>query len=244
MASIARLFAPFVPSPQKAVAQVVAESRVEAVATAHAVVALAAKLASVDGAPNTAEYAAFEALFAKGEGADARQRRSLFLMRVTDSSPALQYARHIAASVPELATRRALLGALVQMATADGALNAAEMELLRAVADIFGVTRSEFRAEIARTLVPAGASPYAVLGVAAEVSDEALRAHYMARVQMLHPDRYHAAGASAETIAMLSDQLAAVNAAYRAVQVLRSKQADRASGWWPRRNTKGASLAA
>ena len=110
------------------------------------------------------------------------------------------------------------------------------------MSDALHISKESFRAIIGQTVTPVSSSPYEVLGISARVSDDALRVHYMARVQKLHPDRYQAAGASSETIAMLSDQLAAVNAAYQQVQKQRAKKSQRptTSGWWARRNTKGA----
>jgi DnaJ-domain-containing protein 1 len=67
-------------------------------------------------------------------------------------------------------------------------------------------------------------SPYAVLGVSEQVDDVQLRRAYLARVQALHPDQYHAAGAHAATVAMLSQQLAAVNAAYTGIVAQRAKK--------------------
>lgn len=246
MASFASLVSPFFPLPQQTAAaatEAAGRARIETASFSHALVALAAKLACVDGVPNKAEYAAFHTLFVERDTVQATQLRSLFVKRVTDDSPALQYARQIAGMTEgEHTLHLDIFQRLIQVATADAALNAAELELLRAVADILRIDRETFRHMIAKTLVPVGASPYDVLGVSPRVDDQELRDHYMARVQMLHPDRYHAAGASAETIAMLSDQLAAVNAAYRAVQMLRAKKSQRAAGssWWGRKNAKGA----
>ena len=221
------------------------DSNIASVTFHHALVAMAAKLAAVDGTPNKAEYAAFAVLFSDGVMPESTLR-SLFVKHVTDNSSALQYAREIAASTRgETDMHRELLSRLVRIASADAALNAAEIEMLRAVAAIFAINPSEFRTMIAQAMVPAGASPYEILGISARVNDIELRDHYMARVQMLHPDRYHAAGASKETITMLSDQLAAVNAAYQAVQKLRAKKSSRAtsqSRWWQRRNAKGATV--
>lgn len=243
MASLASLVTPFFPMPHaaSAAAPSAGASKLESATFTHALVALAAKLAAVDGAPNKAEYAAFEALFAEEQ--EKAQLRSLFIKRITDTSPALQYARQIASmTVGEGALHRDLLGRLLSIAAADGAVNAAEIELLRAVASIFAIDRETLREMIARTMVSAGASPYDILGISSRVSDEEMREHYMNRVQMLHPDRYHAAGASAETIALLSDQLAVVNAAYRAAQDQRGRKSSRqvATGWWSRLNAKGA----
>ncbi len=245
MVSVVSFLNPRMAMPVSASTVAGTTASVAAASFEHALVALSAKLASVDGTPNTSEYAAFHALFVGKDVARANLLRSLFIKRVTDTSSALQYAREIAAVTHgDSATRAQIFDRLLSIATADAAINAAEIELLRAVADIFGMTRETFRARIATTLVPVGASPYDVLGVSPRVSDQELRDHYMARVQMLHPDRYHAAGASAETIAMLSDQLAAVNAAYRAAQTMRAKKAQRvANRWWNRTDTKGVRLA-
>ncbi len=249
MTSFASFVNPFFGAPRAAamnVAVVASHAHLESVAFSHALVALAAKLASVDGTPNKAEYAAFHALFDEGDAAEIAKNRSLFVQRVTDNSSALQYARQIASmSVGNEALHMDLMQRLLRIATADAGLNAAELELLRAVADIFGIARETFRALIAKSMVKVGASPYEVLGISSRASDSELREHYMARVQMLHPDRYHAAGASSETIAMLSDQLASVNAAYKTITAQRAKKSPRTdsqSGWWSRLNAKGARM--
>ena len=206
----------------------------------HALVALAAKLAVVDGAVSKAEYHAFEALFIDARD-DANKLRSQFVKHLEDRSSAVQFARQVTIMTGnDIAIRRALLGRLFSVATADATLNAAEMEYLRAVADAFGIERDDFRRMAAAHLVPA-TSPYEVLGVSPTMSDDQLRARYMAKVQMLHPDRYQAAGASADTVALLSDQLAALNAAYQQVRAQRAKKNAPIFG---RRNMKGAKAAA
>lgn len=68
-------------------------------------------------------------------------------------------------------------------------------------------------------------SPYAVLGVSPKADHETVRSAYMAKVQALHPDRFRTIGATEETLAMLSDHLAAVNAAYRAIVARHKKSA-------------------
>lgn len=204
----------------------------------HAIAALAAKLAVVDGPVSKAEYHAFEALFIEA-GSDTEKLRAHFLKHLNDRAPAMQFARQIARMTgDDTALRCRLLGRLLAVATADAALNAVEMEFLRAVADAFGIERETFRSMAAQHRVPA-TSPYEVLGVTASISDAQLRARYMAKVQMLHPDRYVAAGASAETVALLSDQLAAVNAAYQQVRTSRAKK----SSVFGRKTVKGAKAA-
>lgn len=207
----------------------------------HALAALAAHLAMVDGAPNKQEILAYQALFA-ADAAEAARLRGMFVKHTQEKGSALQYAREIAQLTNDAATRRDALTRLMQVAACDGMLNAAEIEWLRAVANVFGIAGEDFRTLLQGQMVPVKDSPYAVLGVSPQASDDVIRATYMARVQMLHPDKYQAAGASADTIAMLSDQLAALNAAYEAVKKRRAKKYGFAAAW--RKTTKSAKAAA
>lgn len=209
-------------------------------AFAHAIVALAAKLAACDGVPDKAEYLAFQSLFIADGDVDAMKLKSLFVKHTHDDSSALQYARQIAAATPgQTNLHRELLSRLLRMANADAMINAAELEFLRAVARAFAIEGEAFRTLIAGAIAPASASPYEVLGVADDASDDEIREHYMASVLRLHPDRFQAAGASAETVAMLSDQLAALNAAYESVKRTRAKKYA-PPAWLGRRYNKGA----
>lgn len=189
----------------------------EDAAFTHALVGLAAKLVGVDGNPTKAEYAAFVSLFPMGQGGEAKLR-SLFVKAMNDAAPALQYARTIKSMHPEAsALHREVLDRLLKVASADGALNAAEHELLRAVAKVFGFSAEDWRLMMTGYLRPAKGNAYSVLGAHKKMTDEQLRERYMAQVRMLHPDRYRGAGASEETIAMLSEKLAVVNAAYESI---------------------------
>jgi len=222
------------------------QSRLESVAYVHAQVALAAKLAAVDGTVNKAELAAYQEILPATAEFDTLRLRSLFMKHIADHASALQYARQIGAMLrTQPDAKIALLQKLFTLATSDAALNAAEMELLRAVADIFGLSRAQFKVIVNQHCVPQQ-SPYAVLGVTPEATAEETRARYLTLVQKLHPDRYQSAGASDDTMAMLSDQLAALNAAYADIkrgQPKKSAATGALSRWWSVRNTKGAKTA-
>ena len=77
MTSFAELLIEFASLPQAVNQPVDAgqAAQVEAVAFTHATIALAAKLAAVDGIVNTAEYGAFHALFVANSAMDSAQAR-------------------------------------------------------------------------------------------------------------------------------------------------------------------------
>ena len=238
-------FSPRATGRREATPQVTAQS-VEALAFTHALVALAAQLAAIDGTPQKSEYLAFQSLFVAEGEADEAKLRSLFVKHVGPNSSSLQYARQITAiTTGQMGLRQEIFARFVRIATADGALNAAEMEWLRAVGVAFELDADLVRQSIGQCFTGTHASPYAILGVHANVDDAALRAAYMARVHALHPDRFQAAGASAETLSILSQQLATVNAAYEAASKARAKKSAMGTGrfFWPRRD-KSAKAAA
>ena len=198
---------------------------VEQLAFTHALVALAAQLSAVDGTPKKSEYLAFQSLFVAQGDADEGKLRNLFVKHVNERGSLLQYARQVTALTGNQPTlRREIFLRLVRIATVDGLLNAAEMEWLRAVGKAFALDAAMVRTTLEQCFTTAEQSPYEILQVSPSVSDEKLRAAYMARVQALHPDRYQAAGASADTVAMLGHQLALVNAAYDSALKARAKK--------------------
>lgn len=230
-------------TPVRDAAPVATAPSIESLAFTHALVALAAQLAAVDGTPKRTEYLAFQSLFVAEGHVDEGKLRSLFVKHVGAGTSSLQYARQITAiTAGQIGLRQEIFARFVRIATADGALNAAEMEWLRAVGHAFDIDAGTVQQHMAQCFTDAGSSPYAVLGVSERVSDAQLRAAYMARVHALHPDRFQAAGASAETITMLSQQLAAVNAAYEAASKARQKKSS-VGRFWPRRD-KSAEAAA
>jgi len=216
---------------------------VEQVAFQHAITALSAKLASADGATQPSEYLAFETLFPFATQ-NAQKQRSLFVKHVSDTSGALQYARQIRSMETDSALREEILRRLLQLANCDAPINAAELEMLGAVAAVWGINREAFRKEVNRFLLTDATSPYDVLRVSRRASNEEIRARYMEQVRFLHPDQYHAVGASKETIAILGDRLAAVNAAFEAIARVRGNGVKRGKAVRARRyglkTTKGA----
>jgi DnaJ like chaperone protein len=219
-------------------------AEVEELALLHAFAALSAQLAAIDGVVKPAESLAFENLFVVS-GAHAERMQYWFAKHAAERASLLQYARQVTAlTVGQHGLRQDIFSRYVRIAMADGPLNAAEMEWLRAVGKAFELEKDYVRLRLEQCFTLAQ-SPYAVLGVKPVATDSELRAAYMALVHALHPDRYQAAGASAETVAMLGQQLAAVNAAYASVVKARQKKpVFAASRFWPKRERSAKPAAA
>ncbi len=179
-----------------------------------AVIALAAKMAGVDGSHDPREKAAFDRLFHVAADEHANVER---FWRLAQQTPAGfdSYARQIAALfADEQTVLEDVLGALCAIALADGKATEAEVGFVDAVMKIFGLDQSA-RARIdARLSGDPARDPWAVLGVSAEASDSEIRAAYLKLVKQHHPDRLRAKGVPQEFMSVSEARMATLNAAY------------------------------
>ncbi|HEY7669000.1 MAG TPA: TerB family tellurite resistance protein [Hyphomicrobium sp.] len=181
-----------------------------------AVTTLAAKMAKADGEALEVEAEAFERMFAIPPSEQANVTY-LYDLAKQDIAGYEAYAGKIARMLkdePELL--RAVLECLFHIAAADGVLHPAEDRFLEAVADRFGLSRLEYLT-IRASYIHDPDSPYAVLGVAPDVTDADLKAHHRALVREHHPDRLAASGVPPEFRCAADRRLAAINAAYEAI---------------------------
>ena len=112
-----------------------------------------------------------------------------------------------------------LLVGLFEVARADGELNPAEVDFLRRVAAIFGFNINAFEQIRARFSATArnmsGADDaYAVLGISRSASDDEIKQTYRKLVREHHPDRLVAQGLPKEFVALATEKMATINAAY------------------------------
>jgi DnaJ like chaperone protein len=176
-------------------------------------VALAAKMAKSDGVVLPSEVEAFGRVVHVEPAAQAGVTRLFDLAkRTTDGFEA--YAHQLAATFgDEPALLEDVLDGLFQIAGADGAIHEAEERYLRAVSGIFGFDEAAFR-RIAARHVRLKDDPYEVLGIDRGADDATLKAHHRRLVFEHHPDRALARGVPPEAVAIASNRLAAINAAY------------------------------
>lgn len=196
------------------------------VAFTIAVVTLAAKMSKADGISSDVEVAAFEHLFDVPESERSALRRVFDLAR-QDVAGYESYARQIARMLAgDQALKVSVLESLLYMATADGVHHPAEETFLARVAEIIGIDEADYRA-VRSAFVHDPDSPYDILGVAPNASDETIKARYRVLARELHPDLLTAKGVPPEFLCASSRRLAQVNDAYAAIEAERARRGKR-----------------
>lgn len=180
-------------------------------------VALAAKMARSDGVVTCDEITAFRRIVVVPPEQQKRIE-ALFDLAKQTSAGFEAYAEQIADNFrDEPALLEDVLDGLFLIAAADGAIHEAEHAYLRDVAGIFGIDEAGFaRIEARHARRPD--DPYLVLGASREMSDGELKSHYRRLVAETHPDREIARGLPEEAIAIATRRLAAINAAWDAIE--------------------------
>jgi DnaJ like chaperone protein len=183
-----------------------------------AVIALAGKMAKADGSVSDAELDAFARVFRVPPQEEANVRRIFNLAR-QDMAGYETYAQQIAGLfVGNPAILEDVLDGLFEIAKADGVLHPAEAAFLERVAEIFGFAPNEYRRIRASHFAPELTDPYVILGVSYVASAEEIKQTYRRLVRENHPDSLMARGVPPEFEKLANDKLAAINAAYEAIQ--------------------------
>jgi DnaJ like chaperone protein len=184
-------------------------------------VALAAKMAKSDGVVVQNEVEAFEQIVQVPDSEHDRVKRLFDLAKgTTDGFEA--YARQIGdAFKDEPALLEDVLDGLFHIAKADGAVHEAEYAYVKAVAETFGFTGQAFE-RIAARHVRRADDPYLILGVDRSLDDQELKRHYRKLVAENHPDREIARGLPPEAVAIATQRLAVINAAWERIAAERN----------------------
>lgn len=189
------------------------QSQRNSVAFTIAVISLCAKLSKADGVSTYLEAKAFEEVYhvPPEERANVERLYDLAKQEVAGYDAYADKIARLLADEPQL--KRDVLEALFHIAAADGIFHGAEDLYLADVARRFGFSDAEYRA-IRALFVRDSDDPYSVLGVAPDISDDELKAHYRRLVREHHPDTLIARGVPEEFVDIANRKLAALNAAY------------------------------
>ena len=178
------------------------------------VIALAAKMARVDGEVTSAEIEAVRSLFQVPPGEERNVER-FFNLAKRDAAGFETYARQVAALFPDAPEiLESVLEGLFDIAKADGAIGAAEAAYLAKVAEIFGLSANRFERARAAALGVVECEPCVVLGIDPFATDEQVREAWLRQVKANHPDRLMAQGLPEEAIKVANRKLALINDAY------------------------------
>ncbi|MBM3520340.1 MAG: DnaJ family molecular chaperone [Alphaproteobacteria bacterium] len=177
-------------------------------------IALGAKMAKADGVVTEAEVRAFRQVFHVPD-AELPAVARVFNLARQDVAGFDYYAKRVARLFKARSViLEDVLDGLFHIAKADTGIHPAEIEFLRAVAEIFGFSAAEFRSIQARHTGEAEADPYHVMGLAQGASLDAIRQRYRKLVRENHPDKHIAAGMPAEMVSLATSRLQKINEAY------------------------------
>jgi len=184
-------------------------------------IALSAKMAKADGVVTPDEVSAFRETI-KVPPSELKHVAFVFDQARKSVSGFDSYARQLARLFKDSPlVLEDLLDGLFHIARADGRMHENELIYLEEVARIFGFSEAEFAPIAARHSFVPEATPYLVLGVKPEASDEEIKAAYRRLVRENHPDAMLARGVPEELVHLANDKLAAINIAYETIEKMR-----------------------
>lgn len=178
------------------------------------VIALGAKMAKADGRVTPDEIAAFKRVF-RTAPEDEKDVAALFNRAKQDTAGFEAYARQLA-RVLEGAheVKEEVIDCLFEIAIADGEVHPSELKFLEQVAEILGLSASDFARIRAVHMAADGGDPFAVLGLHHDAENDEIKARYRQLARDNHPDKLMAEGLPEEVIAVANQKLARINAAY------------------------------
>jgi DnaJ like chaperone protein len=203
-----------VPDDQEALSPADERAATRQIAFTIGIIVLGAKMAKADGVVSRSEIVAFKQVF-KIPPEEEQNVGRIFDQARRDVRGFESYARQVAG----LFSRKSpvleeLIDALFHIAKADGKVSAEELDYLREVARIFGFEAADFARMRESHLGPDLGDPYNILGVTRAMDNAAIKAAYRKLVRDTHPDKLMAKGLPPEFLAMATERLAVVNAAY------------------------------
>jgi DnaJ like chaperone protein len=170
---------------------------------------------------NEAEVAAFRDIF-RFPADQAKNVARLYNLARQDVAGFEAYAEKMASLCSSCERNCPILEDIVDglfhIAKSDGAVHEKELAFLMRVAEIFKMDEARFQGIMARHVHADDRDPYQVLGVSPKDDFSEIRKRYRVLVSENHPDMLVARGVPEEFHAIANDRMAALNAAYEAIE--------------------------
>ena len=192
---------------------------------AVAITTLAAKVAKADGRVTQEEIEAFDHFLKHSLGMSVEDRR--FAARVFNEArdsqvPTTDFSRQVRQLLGGHPDRlRDIVTILLSVALADGNLHPDEEELIRRIAGDMGLSENDYQSCRATFFATSGhseTSPYEVLGVAPDASDDEVRSAHRRLVREYHPDVLQSKGLPEDFMQFATEKLSAVNEAWSRIK--------------------------
>jgi DnaJ like chaperone protein len=110
---------------------------------------------------------------------------------------------------------------MFHIAVADSFVHERELAFLTRLGEIFRLDQRTFDRVAAGFIRRSGPDPYRILGVLNTATDDEIKRAWRKLARENHPDRHVAHGLPAEMMAILTDRLQQINAAYEAIRLER-----------------------
>ena len=191
------------------------------VAFTVALIALSAKMAKADGIVTAEEVMTFRRVVEIPAGEEKNVERLFDLAQRDIAGFDAHAARIRDLAKGDTVFLEDVLEGLFLIAAADSYVHERELAFLERVGEVFGIEERRFEAIAAGFVKRRGPDPYRVLGVSREADDAAVKTAWRRAVSECHPDRHFAHGLPAEAMAILTDRLASINAAWEAIRTER-----------------------
>jgi DnaJ like chaperone protein len=213
---LTRLADPVIEAPEKAKEEAAKQADdFRHLSFTFALIALSARIATVDGRLSRDHYLAFRGAFPLSGGICGKLRK-LFVLACENSAPAEHYALQIKHLFPrQMDLFISLVDRLFGIAASGGNLSKHQERLLSRIAHILDISAGEYTAIYERHVNPP--KPHEVLGVEKRVSLAALKKRYHALMRQFHPDRHGAMYTSPEVAMILRLKASEISAAYHAL---------------------------
>jgi DnaJ like chaperone protein len=178
------------------------------------VIVLSAKMAKADGVVTRNEIAAFRSMF-HVPSHEVKNVAKVWDLARKDSSGFEVYARQIVKLFnPKSLVLEEILGNLINIAKADGKINADEISYLEQVGIIFGFDQIKLHQLLAIYGASNDDDPFTILGIEFNATDTEIKKAYRQLTLKNHPDKLIAEGMPEEFIRQATDKMASINDAY------------------------------